>query len=275
VNMPVGGKLLLSTNAQVNFTAGSSLTVGGQLEIQSGARLRLDGSDPVRDLTLLSGSELTGTGGIRFEGGNRLLLLADVSSGISMDFSGVSIIAGANLLTVATGTLLRFDHTTIIPGSVTVEGTLAVIGSPVTLSISGTLTLAGTGSINNSDTIRVGVFVNLGGAITGNAPVVVGPAIQPLRIDHIQLTRPITSGATPAPTIKSPETITLTWMAKPGSHFIIETSTGLKRWAEQPATVLETSPGVFHATFLLGGSKMDFYRLRVVPIASSTAPARE
>src|SRR5438876_3306115 len=42
VNVPAGGKLLLSTNALVNFTVGSSLTVGGELEIQEGARLRLD-----------------------------------------------------------------------------------------------------------------------------------------------------------------------------------------------------------------------------------------
>ena len=41
VNVPVGGMLLLSTNAQVQFAVGSSLTVSGQLEIQSGARLRL------------------------------------------------------------------------------------------------------------------------------------------------------------------------------------------------------------------------------------------
>src|SRR5262249_4421671 len=33
VNVLSGGKLLLSTNAQANFTAGSSLSVGGQLEI--------------------------------------------------------------------------------------------------------------------------------------------------------------------------------------------------------------------------------------------------
>ena len=43
VNVPVGGKLLLSTNAVVNFSTPSSLSVAGELEVQSGARLRLDG----------------------------------------------------------------------------------------------------------------------------------------------------------------------------------------------------------------------------------------
>src|SRR5437660_12211096 len=49
VDVPAGARLLLSTNAQVNFTAGTSLMVGGHLEIKIGARLRLDVNSPARD----------------------------------------------------------------------------------------------------------------------------------------------------------------------------------------------------------------------------------
>src|ERR1044072_2888754 len=72
VNVPVGGKLLLSTNALVDFRAGSSLTVAGELEIQSGARLRLDSGNPARDLVLLAGAQVSGAGTLRLEGGCRL-----------------------------------------------------------------------------------------------------------------------------------------------------------------------------------------------------------
>jgi hypothetical protein len=274
VNVPVGGKFLLSTNAHVNFTAGSSLTVGGQLEVQSGARLRLDSSNPARDLALAAGSSLLGAGTITLEGDNRVVLLGNVSVATALlDFTGASTIAGTNLLTIAPGSTVRFDHTATIPGSVTVNGTLTLTGSPRTLTMSGTLTLELTGVLNNSDTIRVGVLVNNGGQINGNAPVVVGPAVQPLRIDHIQFSPPTWSGKTPVPAISSPGTVILTWRARPGARFFIEASVGFRSWAELPATVLETSPGAFRATLVLTGSAARFYRLRVVPMEPSIPPA--
>src|SRR5213079_3412283 len=67
VNVPVGGKLLLSANAQVDFFSGSSLNVDGQLEIQTGARLRFDGSNPPRDINLTAASVLSGDGTVRLE----------------------------------------------------------------------------------------------------------------------------------------------------------------------------------------------------------------
>ena len=275
VNVPVGGELLLSTNAQVDFTAGSSLTVEGQLEIQSGARLRLDGNSPARDLALFAGSSLGGAGTIRIEGNNQLNLLGDALVGVSLlDFSGASTIAGTNTLSIAPGSTMRFDHTATIPGSVTVDGTLTLTGSPLTLTVTGTLTLDSTGILNNSDTIRVGVFVNNGGQINGSPPVVVGPAAQPLRIDHIQLSLPVSNGPAPAPAASSPGTVTLAWRAVPGTHFFIEASSGLKRWVELPATVIETKPGVFQATVVLNNSRVQFYRLRIAPIAARTPIAK-
>ena len=87
VNVPVGGEFLMSTNAHVNFTAGSSLTVGGQLEIQSGARLHLDGSTPGRDVTLLAGSVLSGLGTIQLDGNCRLLVPGDLDTTVAINLN--------------------------------------------------------------------------------------------------------------------------------------------------------------------------------------------
>ena len=65
VNVPVGGRFLVSTNGIMNFSSGSSLTVAGELEVQSGGRVRLDGSNPPRDVTLAAGSVLSGAGTIQ------------------------------------------------------------------------------------------------------------------------------------------------------------------------------------------------------------------
>jgi len=142
VNVPAGGKLLLSTNALVVFTQPSSLTVAGELEIQQGARLRLDGSAPARDLTLLPGSQLSGAGTLRLEGANRIALEGSITSGIGLlEMSGSSSISGAFTLTVASGSTLRFDHSSTIPGSITVEGTLTLTSPSVVVTINGRLTL--------------------------------------------------------------------------------------------------------------------------------------
>lgn len=75
VNVPVGGRLLLSTNADLLLRIGTAvLTVGGELEIQSGARLRLESSSPALELTLLAGSVNSGEGTLRLDGPRRALL---------------------------------------------------------------------------------------------------------------------------------------------------------------------------------------------------------
>jgi hypothetical protein len=260
---------LVSTNAQVDFTLGSSLTVGGQLEIQSGARLRLDSNSPARDLTLAAGSSLSGAGVILFEGSNHLLLLADVSIGTGLvDFTGASTIAGTNILTIAGGSTVRFDHTAITAGSVTVDGALTIVGSPVTLTISRTLTLDSIGILNNSDTVHVGAFVNKGGVINGSAPVVIGPTVQPLPIDRIQILHVASGGQSASPAVTAPGTVVLTWRAQPGTRFIIESTAGLETWVQKPATVREISPGVFQGSIILSNAKARFYRLQVLPIGA-------
>src|SRR4029077_8158027 len=94
IDVAAGAKLLLSTNAQVNFSAGSGLTVEGQLELQSGTRLRLDGSNPARDINLASGSSLVAVGTIQLEGGCRLLVPGDLDTtvGVVLNVSSAQLV---------------------------------------------------------------------------------------------------------------------------------------------------------------------------------------
>jgi hypothetical protein len=102
----------------------------------SGTRLRMDATTPARDLMLLTGSVSSGAGTIQFDGGNRLALSGNVVVGIGiLDFLSSSSITGTNLLTIAPGSTVSFDHDSTIPGSVTVDGTLTVSSASATLTI--------------------------------------------------------------------------------------------------------------------------------------------
>src|SRR6185369_2080206 len=146
VNVPVGGKLLLSTNAQVNFTAASSLTVGGQLEIQSGARLRLDGSDPARDVTLLAGSQLSGVGKIQLEGGCRLVATGDFDSTVQtvLNSSSAQLVVPGTYFVRTSGSLI---------GAVQSAG--VVVANNAVLSVSGNSSFAGLLMVQSGGQVRV------------------------------------------------------------------------------------------------------------------------
>jgi hypothetical protein len=189
-----------------------------------------------------------------------------------LDFSGSSTIAGAKLLTIAAGATVRFDHPATISGSVTVDGTFTLVTSPVTLAIAGTLTLDAAGVLNNSDTISVGAFVNNGGTINGNAPVVGGGAPQLVHIDRIQVAPPSGPGTHPK-SLFSPGTVILTWHATAGLRFAVETGPGWGKWTSEFATVVETGPGSYQATVKPGTSQTGFYRLRYIPALTKVPQA--
>jgi hypothetical protein len=266
VIVPAGGKLLLTTNGFVNFTASSSLSVAGELELLSGARLRLDSSTPARDLTLAAGSVLSGAGTILLEGGNRVALTSDVALGTGLlDMTGNSSIAGAFTLTLAPGSTLRFDHSSTLPGSLTVNGTLLIASSSVTLTINGILTLQPTGILNNPGTVRVGAFVNNAPPdnIIGNAPVAIS-GFAPPQINGIQVVSLAAVGVQKAQLENSVRAVWIEWIGAAGQRFVLETSSDLKRWQETTATVVELVPGSYQARLSLPPNAHHFFRLRLV-----------
>jgi len=266
VNVPAGAKLLLSANAAVVFTQPSSLSVAGELELQIASRLRLDGSSPARDVTLAAGSVLRGAGTIVLEGGNRIALTSDVAFGIGLlDMTGNSSISGAFTLTLAPGTTLRFNHSTTLPGSLTVNGTLLIASSSVTLTINGILTLQPAGSLDNPGTVRVGAFVNNAppANIIGNPPVPIGGFAAP-QINGIQLVSPGAVGVQKAQIENSVREVRIEWIGASGQKFALETSADLKRWQETTATIVELVPGSYQARLALPSNARQFFRLRLL-----------
>jgi hypothetical protein len=247
----------------VNFAAPSSLTVGGELAIQDGARLRLDGSNPARDLTLDTGSSYTGDGTVQFEGSNRLVMTGNAGlTGGTWDFQGSSSIAGSGLLTVGTNALLHFDHSVTMPGSLTVAGTLTLANAAVTLQVNGSLTLAATGAINNPGTVRAGAFVNQGGTITGNAPVVSGGlGTQSLRINRITVARGQGIGSGQAGLATQGQVI-ISWSSAPGLRFVVESGVNCVSWRPESAVILETVPGEYQGTITTARDPCRYFRLR-------------
>jgi len=255
VNVPAGGRFLVSTGL-VNFTAPSSLTVAGELEIQAGGRLRLDNSSPARDLTLAAGSVNSGSGTLKFEGGNRLILDGNTALGIGLaDFLNSSSLVSSNTLTIAPGATVRFDHSSTINGPVIVNGTLTLNNASATLRINAALTLNAAGTINNSGTLSVAAFVNNGGTINGNAPVVGG--LSALRISEIQLFSITLTASTAVE-----KQMVLKWSAAPARIFAVECSSNLTVWAEQQADIREITPGQYKADLGTTVGSNRFFRVR-------------
>jgi hypothetical protein len=77
-----------------------------------------------------------------------------------------------------------------------IGGALQITNPAVLLQVAGSLTLESSGELLNSGTIKVGAFVNNGGTIIGNAPVVslvVPMLIELVRVPRVPNWRPPTS----------------------------------------------------------------------------------
>ena len=267
VNVAVGGKLLMDTNTFVNFSAGSSLTVSGDLEVQSGARLRVDGTNPARDMTLQAGSLTAGGGTLQLEGGCRLVYVGDTTLKFGLvDFKNSSSVFGSNLLTIAAGSLVRFDHSSTLSGPVTVAGSFAFNNAAASLRINGLLTLKVAGVITNSGTLSVAALVDEGGSIVGNAPVIVAGNVPSLGATvpvllRIEQALPSNSQAK-ALAKPANASMVLKWTASQGNQFGIEVTTDLRVWTNQPAVITEPTAGSFQAALPVDGAVVRFYRLR-------------
>ncbi|MCL4787023.1 MAG: carboxypeptidase regulatory-like domain-containing protein, partial [Verrucomicrobia bacterium] len=182
VNVPVGGRLLVSTNADLLLrTSTGVLTIAGELEIQSGARLRLENSSPALDLTLLAGSTLSGTGTIQVDGSNRLVVPGDFDSTIflqlnssarlvapgtyyvrtSRSMSGVLQVGAVVIATNATFTVSSTSFP--VPVSVEAGGRLRLTGGLVSFATNVLVVAAAALDVDLSTTVTLnGVLTNLG-----------------------------------------------------------------------------------------------------------------
>jgi hypothetical protein len=231
----------------------------------------MEGASPAYDLTLLAGSVMSGAGTLRLEGANRLVLGGDTPwpEGL-LDFAGSSSLAGAFQLALGPTGTLRFDHNSTIPGSIAVHGALTLTSSSVTVTIIQTLTLESTGVLNNPGTLQAGAFVNNGGTVNGNSPVVIGLPAPAFAITTIELETVVSQSTSGNPSllVLAPKTVVLKWIAFPGAEFVVEHSSNLLEWQEIPASVRETTGGHYEAGLYAHDNPQGFFRIRWVQSAA-------
>jgi hypothetical protein len=263
VSVAADGRLFVNSSCQLSFSAGSSLTVAGALQVLSGGTLHMASGTPAPDLTLESGCAVTGAGTVSFEGASRLVLTEDVTWGIALaDMTGTSSITGPFTLTIAPGATVRFNHTSTIPGSVTVEGTFTLTGAGVTVTIDGALTLDAGGTLNNPGTVRVGAFIDNGGTIVGNAPVLMSFAPSSIFIGGLDLGETAQPGAPRVMAVSQPGDLVLCWKGPAEGLFVIESSSNLFLWVEVPVTIVEETPGHYLGAVANPSDRPLFFRVR-------------
>jgi hypothetical protein len=247
----------------------------GAIAVQSGElRVNADSSHigglSVSDTGTLrfAGGDHTWAAGINFAGNGSLVLSRPITvttpinvGQLKVTFDGAATVTGAFTFSNGSGGELHVNKTMTFPGNLTIGGLLRIANSTHTVTVAGTLTLAATGTIDNIGTLRVGAFVNQGGTLVGNAPVVVGLAANRVRIDTIELLESglLTPGRPQLSDVL--QTFVLTWQAETGAVFAVEISEDLVRWERPSAHVQELASGLYGASLIVPKAGHYFFRL--------------
>jgi hypothetical protein len=211
---------------------------------------------------LAEGCGFGGLGTVRFQ--TPIQLGTDIDFGaLNVILEGSATLSGDYLLSNRPDGTITFAKSMTVPGSLRIEGTLSLSSTSLTVTISGTLTLETGGVLNNPGTLRVGAFVDNGGTLIGNSPVVIGP--QSVRIDSIELIPGSPSLLQPQSRAPGALTIILRWQAAPGQRFTIEASSDLMAWREIASDIAEIDPGVYQARLTVAGWPDGFFQLKSFP----------
>jgi hypothetical protein len=245
-------------------SGGGLILAGGTFFLGTNAELRfVDASAPAEVLTVGGGAIPQGDGTIRFQGNNLLVLEANADfGGLKLIFEVTSSIQGNFTLANALGGSVTFNSSTTVPGSMTIAGILTVANPGVTVIVTGTLTLEPTGVLNNPGTIQVGAFVDNGGTINGNPPIVAGGGSLQLAGPRLEIDLSRSPAVARHQAGRLDGSVRLTWHALAATQFWIETSGNLASWITAQAMILEVRPGQYQATLPLPDSSPVFFRLR-------------
>jgi hypothetical protein len=205
-----------------------------------------------------NGCAFSGTGTIRIQ--TPVVLEQDINFGrLSVLFETSSSVTGAfKISNNPSGTML-LNHNLTVPGSMDIGGVLQITNSAITLQLSGTLTLEASGSLLNSGTIKAGAFVNNGGAIVGNPPVI------SLAIPLLQVVKVLGSqsgGTPPRANVQAQESYLLRWTAPLSQPFVLESSTDLLHWTPRTTTVRQVAADRYE-TDVAPVKSNEFFRLRL------------
>jgi hypothetical protein len=202
---------------------------------------------------------------VQLQGGSRLVAQGEVKLGGGLlSLLESSDMAGDGNVILGSGSTLRLDHGIGFSGSLAVDGTLTLTSGSVVFDLAGTLALGASGTINNPGRIEVGGFVDLGGTLVGNAPVIrPGGGVQ---ISGIQLNG---VGAVPQ-NWSSTEglfprvTVVVDCRGPAGSVLSLETSFDLRVWHTTAAAAEALAPGEFRLTVTVPAQGHQFFRLNVL-----------
>jgi hypothetical protein len=179
---------------------------------------------------------------------------------LQLFLEGSSSVAGNFKLSNQPGGSIRIDHNLSFPGSVDLGGLLALAHPSTSVEVARTLTLEATGEIDNPGTLKVGEYVDLGGTLEGNPPVVVGlpgphsvPVIDDIRIVNGSTQRKVGEAAS--------QGLVVRWHGASAGGYQLSGSDDLVHWHAVGATVTAQAGGGWQATLPRPGNEWLFLRV--------------
>ncbi|MFO1460690.1 MAG: hypothetical protein U1G08_14955 [Verrucomicrobiota bacterium] len=222
--------------------------------ISGGARLEFTGGRH----RLMGGVLLSGTGALVLDG-IELELQSAVDFGVlSVTFRGASSVTGNFPISNSPGGELVLERDLTIPGDLNIGGILRLVGTDRQGVVGGTLTLAATGTIENPGVLRVGAFVDQGGTVNGNAPLVTG-----LIAHNTAVITSIRRERAPAGVGPSTETaLIIGWKAISMVNFVAESSDDLVHWKIVSGEPSVVGPASFETRVAVPAGSQRFIRIR-------------
>ncbi|MBN9691450.1 MAG: carboxypeptidase regulatory-like domain-containing protein [Verrucomicrobia bacterium] len=276
------GRWVKETGTTLEITGGVEVEQTGAWEVQAGL-LRV--ASPARwqgEVTVAAGAalelgsgrqtfgpdlSLSGSGRLAFLANSNVELAQELNLGRLLVEFGPSVdVLGELTLRNDAGGVMAFSTANTVSGPLVVGGRMTVVATATgnfnALKLDDTLTLLSGGRLENSGEIRLREFVDQGGVVVGNAPVI--RTVGPLRIEQIvvlpaigsSVSRAEAEGAQAGP---GPQVV-VRWAGEADGTYAVEFSSDLRNWEPLRWSIRRTEPDRFEASGEAGlGS--GFYRV--------------
>lgn len=234
----------------------------GEVTVAAGAALELGSGQQTFGPDLV----LSGSGRLAFLANSNVELAQELNLGRLLVEFGPSVdVLGEFALRNEAGGLMAFSTANTVGGPLAVGGRMTVVAAATgnfnALKLDDTLTLLRGGRLENSGEIRVREFLDQGGVLVGNAPVI--RTVGPLRIEQIvvlpaggsTVSRAEAEGA-PGP---GPQVV-VRWAGEANRSYTVEFSSDLRNWEPLRWSIRRTEPDRFEASGEAGFSS-GFYRV--------------
>ncbi|MBL9175134.1 MAG: carboxypeptidase regulatory-like domain-containing protein [Verrucomicrobiales bacterium] len=226
----------------------------GAAIIAGGARLEFSGERH----RLLEGVLWSGSGAMVVDGVELELQTAVDFGALSVTFRGLSSVIGDFPISNSPGGQLIMERDLTLPGDLNIGGLLRLVGDNRKGVVAGTLTLAATGTLENPGVLQVGAFVDQGGTVVGNAPVVTGLVPPNTAVITSIRTEGPSGGLSPS----FEAALVIRWKAPSPSNFVAESSEDLIHWSRIPGEPFVRGPADFETRIAVPPDSQRFIRIR-------------